>query len=105
MLAQERDVVLAARVGGLANDRGVGGADHRDKQLRVDLTGAEVGMPVGPRPCSVARVIAVHQVDAAGKRLDAGDGVDQLFACGPGVAGVQAEPDAGIANAVPQPSR
>src|SRR5690242_19386907 len=65
VLAQEGDVVLSARIGGLADDRGVGGADHRDQQLRVDLTGAEVGVPVGTRPRRVAGVVAVHKVDAS----------------------------------------
>ena len=36
-------------------------------------------------------------------RLDALDGVDQLLARGPGVAGVEAESDALVADTVPQP--
>ena len=31
VFAQERDVVLATHVGGFADDRGVGGLDHRDE--------------------------------------------------------------------------
>ena len=54
VLAQERDVVFAALVGGLADDRRVGRFDHRHQQLRVDLAGAEVGVPVGARARGVA---------------------------------------------------
>ena len=54
VLAQERDVVLAALVGGLADDRRVGRFDHRHQQLRVDLAGAEVGVPVGAGARGVA---------------------------------------------------
>ena len=45
----------------------------------------------------------MHQVDAAGDGLDPVDRVDQFLAGRPGVAGVQAEPDAHVADAVPQP--
>ena len=74
---QEGDVVLAALVGGLADDRRVGGLHHGNEQVGVDLAGAEVGVPVGARARGVPRVVAVHQVDAAGEGLDAVDRVDQ----------------------------
>src|ERR1700742_2563648 len=67
VLAQERDVVLSALVGGFADHRRGRGLDDRDEQLRVDLSGAEVGVPVGARACGISGVVAVHQVDAAGE--------------------------------------
>ena len=69
----------------------------------IDLAGAEVGVPVGARARGVARVVAVHQVDAAGDGLDPLDGVDQRLARRPGVAGVEAEADALVADVIPQP--
>src|SRR5882757_7995998 len=104
VLAQEGDVVLSALVGGFADHRGACGLDDRDEQLGVDLSGAEVGVPVGARACGVSRVVAVHQVDAAGEGLDAIDRVDQRLTSGPGMAGVEAEPDAAVADVVPQPA-
>src|SRR6476661_933875 len=77
VLAQERDVVLSALVGGFADHRRACGLDDRNEQLGVDLSGAEVGVPVGARACGVSRVVAVHQVDAPGEGLDAIDRVDQ----------------------------
>src|ERR1700745_2346739 len=47
VLAQERDVVFAPFVSGFADDRCIGGLDDRGQQLRVDLPGAEVRVPVG----------------------------------------------------------
>ena len=57
-----------------------------------------------PEPAASLRVVAVHQVDAAGDGLDAVDGVDQLLTRGPGVACVQAEADALVADVIPQPA-
>ena len=51
----------------------------------------------------VARVVAVQQVNAAGDALDAVDRVDQRLPRRPGVAGVEAEADAGVADVLPQP--
>src|SRR5690606_8112888 len=100
---QEGDVVLAALVRGLAHDRGAGRLDDGDQQLRVDGAGADVGVAVAARPRRVLGVVAVDEVDAAGDGLDALDGVDQPLAGGPGVAGVEAEADAGVADVVPEP--
>src|SRR4051812_13695930 len=102
VFTQERDVVLSALVGSLADHRGVGGLDDRNQQLGVDLSGAEVGVPVRTRTRGVPRVVAVHQVDAAGDAHDPLDGVDELLARSPGMAGVEAESDALVADVVPQ---
>src|SRR4029453_9586293 len=91
VLAQERDVVLSAFVGGFADHWRVRGLDHRNQQFRVDLSGAEVRVPIGAGTRGIARVVAVHQVDAAGKRLDAIHRIDQRFARCPGMAGGEAE--------------
>src|ERR1700752_1054647 len=104
VLVQERDVVLSALVGGFADHRRGRGLDDRDEQLRVDLSGAEVGVPVGARACGISGGVAVHQVDAAGEGLDAIDRVDKRLTSGPGMAGVEAEPDAAVADVVPQPA-
>src|SRR6478735_3690076 len=45
VLAQERDVVLSALVGGFADHRRVGGVDDRNQQLWVDLSSSEIGVP------------------------------------------------------------
>jgi hypothetical protein len=103
MCAHEGDVVLAALVGGFADDRRVGRFDDRYQELRGDLPGTDVGVAVRARTRRVPRVIAVHQVDAAGDRLDAIDRVDQRLARRPGVAGVEAKPDTGVADVVPEP--
>src|ERR1700761_5673622 len=100
LLPQESDVVFAALFGRLADHRGVRGLHDGDQQLGVYLPGAEVGVPVTAR---AGGVFAVHQVDAAGDGLDPVDGVDEPFAGGPGVPGVQAEADPGVADVVPQP--
>ena len=55
------------------------------------------------RARGVLGVVAVHQVDAAGDALDPVDGVDERLARRPGMAGVQAEADALVADVVPQP--
>src|SRR4051794_34235074 len=102
VFAQERDVVLSALIGGLADHRGVGGLDDRNQQLGLDLSGAEVGVPIRTRTRGVPRVVAVHQVDAAGDAHDPLDGVDELLARSPGMAGVEAEADALVADVVPQ---
>src|SRR5262249_4384519 len=77
VLAQERDVVLSALVSGLTDHRSVGGLDDCNEQFGVDLSGAEVGVPVRTRARGVARVVAVHQVDPAGDAHDPLDGVDE----------------------------
>src|ERR1700754_752144 len=104
VLAQERDVVLPPLVGGFADHRRACGLDYRNQQVGVDLAGAEVGVPVRARACGVSRVVAVHQVDAAGQCQDAIDRVDQGLTSGPRMAGVEAEPDAAVADVVPQPA-
>ena len=45
----------------------------------------------------------MHEVDAPGDGHDALGGVDHLLAGGVGVAGVEAEADAEVADVVPQP--
>src|SRR6476660_1230688 len=57
VLAQECDVVLSPLVGGFADHRRACGLDDRNEQLGVDLSGAEVGVPVGARACGVSRVV------------------------------------------------
>ena len=47
----------------------------------------------------------MHQVDPAGDRLGPVDHVDQVLTGGEGVAGVQAEPDAELADRVPEPGQ
>ena len=53
----------------------------------------------------VAGVVQVHQVDPAGDRLRPVDHVDEVLTGGEGVAGVQAEPDAELADRVPEPGQ
>ena len=65
VVAQERDVVLAALVGRLADHRRIGGLDDRDEQLRIDLSVPKLACRSAP-DLGVAGVVAVHQVDAAG---------------------------------------
>ena len=65
-------------------------------------------MPVPARAELVSRVVAVHQVDAAGDRLDPVDDGRQVLAGRESVTGVQAEADlaaaiGGVADGVPQP--
>ena len=77
---------------------------HRlDEGLRVDLALAEVLVAVAARAVAVLGVVAVDQVDAAGDGQDALGGADQLLAGGVGVAGVEAEADAAVADVVPEP--
>src|ERR1700749_2646949 len=102
LLPQERDVVLASLLGGLADHRCVRGLDHRDQQLGVYLPGPEIGMPVAARAGRILGVVAVHQVDATGDPLDPVDGVDQCLTRRPGVAGVEAEADSLVADDIPE---
>src|SRR6476660_2580831 len=87
VLAQERDVVLSAVVGGFADHRRVGGPHDRNQQLWVDLTGAEIGVPVRTRARGVTRSVAVHKADAAGDAHEPRDCVDEFLARSPGMAG------------------
>src|ERR1700723_944133 len=103
LLPQERDVVFAPLVGGLADHRRIRGLDHRDQQFGIDLPGAEVGVPVAARTCRILGVVAVHQVDATGDALDPVDGVDQRLPRRPRVAGVEAEADSLVADDIPEP--
>src|ERR1700733_698294 len=66
LLPQERDVVFAPLVGGLADHRRVRGLDHRHQQLGIDLPGTEIGVPVAAGARRVLGIVAVHQVDTAG---------------------------------------
>src|SRR6202020_3597647 len=93
LLPQERDVVFAPLVGGLADHRRIRGLDHRDQQFGIDLPGAEVSVPVAARNWRILRVVAVHQVDATGDALDPVDGVEQGLPRRTGVGGVEAEAD------------
>src|SRR6266508_493154 len=67
-LAQVRDVRRlpgpAARR--LYHHRRLRRTDHLDDQVRVDLSGLQVFMPVATRVESVSRVVRVHQVDPSG---------------------------------------
>src|SRR5579884_2050362 len=47
VVAKKGDVVFAAFVGRLADDRCTGCLDDRHQQLGIDLAGADVGMTVG----------------------------------------------------------
>ncbi len=85
-------------------DRRARGLDDRHQQVGIDRSGAEVGVAVAARAGLVLRVVAVDQVDAARDALDALDRVDQGLAGRPGVARVEAEADAGVADVVPQPA-
>jgi len=49
----------------------------------------------------VAAVVAVHQVDPPGDRLDPLDDAEQFLPAGVGVAGVEAEADVVLADRVP----
>src|SRR6202789_638972 len=103
LLPQERDVVFAPLVGGLADHRRIRGLDHRDQQFGIDLPGAEVSVPVAARTCRILGVVAVHQVDATGDALDPVDGVDQRLPRPPRVAGVGGEADSLVADDIPEP--
>src|SRR4029077_2406956 len=54
--------------GGLDDHRGCGVAHDIGEVGALDVTGAEVGVPVGAGVELVAAVVAVHQVDPAGDR-------------------------------------
>ena len=89
---------------GLADDRGAGRLAPPRRAASGSIGPcAEVLVAVAAGAGLVLRVVAVDEVDAAGDGQDALDGVDQLLAGGVGVAGVEAEADAGVADVVPQP--
>src|SRR5580700_11366529 len=100
----------AVFVGCLADGRGAGRADHAEQQRRIDGPGGDVGVPVPARAEPIARVVAVHQVDPAGDRLDPVDRVGEVDAGRVGVAGVQAEAHARgviggrVGHRVPEPA-
>ena len=73
------------------------------QQLGRDLAAGERGVPVAAGAGRVAAVVQVHQVDPAGDRADVVDGGRQVPAGGPGVAGVEDEPGAELADRLPQP--
>src|ERR1700761_5606706 len=102
------DVGGETRLGGLADHRGAGRADDVEQYLRVDGARVEVGVPVGAGVERVPGVVAVHQVDPAGDRLDPVRCVGQVDARRVRVTGVQAEPDLAAApgrraHALPEP--
>src|SRR5580704_13383929 len=72
VLLQPADIggQAAVDIGGLADDGGARGADHAEQQRGVDGPGGDVGVPVAARTELIPRVVAVHQVDPAGDRLD-----------------------------------
>ena len=45
---------------------GAPAAVTRQQQLRIDLPGAEVGVPIAARAGGILEVVAMHQSDAAG---------------------------------------
>lgn len=83
--------------------RRAGRLDGSHQQVRINLAAAEVGVAVTARSRFVPGVVAVHQIDAAGNCFDPIDGIGQRLAGRPGVAGVQAKPDSGVADDVPEP--
>ena len=93
---------MSARLGvpgrGLADHRGPGGLDDPDQGVEVDLALAQVLVAVAARVGPVLGVVGVDQVDPAGDRLDPVDDAVQLLAAGVGVAGVEAEPEPGVAD-------
>ena len=54
VLPEEGDIATASLIGRLADHRGTGRRHHRDQQVRVDLSGSNVGVPVGPGSGGVA---------------------------------------------------
>ncbi len=90
---------------GLDDHRRAGGRAHRGQGVLVDGAGADVGVPVAGRAELVARVVEVHQVDPPGDGLRPVDDVHEVLAGGERVAGVEAEPDAELADGVPQPGQ
>ena len=108
VVAEPADVRGEPCVGRLADNRRARRAHHVEQDRRVDRPGVEVRVPVGARPELVARVVAVHQVDPAGDRLDPVDRLGEIDTRRVGVAGVQAEPDlaavrSGVGHRLPQP--
>ena len=93
VLLQPADIggQAAVVIGGLADGGGARGADHAEQQRGVDGPGGDVGVPVPARAELIPRVVAVHQVDPAGDRLDPVHRVGEVDAGRVGVAGVQAE--------------
>ena len=108
-VAQPGDVggLALDAAGGLDDHRGAGGAHDVGEVGAVDVTGAEVGVPVGAGVELVAAVVAVHQVDPAGDGAHLLDDAAEVGAAGVGVAGVEAEPDGvaalGPADRLPEP--
>src|SRR3546814_10764924 len=94
-LAQPREVgrVLLDPAGRLTDHRRLRVPDHRGKQVRLDLSGPEVGVPVGTGVELVATVIGMDQVDPAGDGQDVVDDRLKRVATRVGVAGVEAEAD------------
>src|SRR4030095_1170873 len=91
--------------GSLVDVRGPRRLDDPDQGVEVDLALAQVLVAVPARVGLVLGIVGVHQVDAAGDGLDPVDDAVQVLAAGVGVAGVEAEPDPGVADPVPQPGQ
>lgn len=79
VIAQVREVAGDPVGGGFQDDRRPGGAGHLGEHGRVDVAGFEVGVPVAAGVELVAGVVQVHQVDAAGDRLDPFDEADEVL--------------------------
>jgi hypothetical protein len=92
-LAQPADVGGDPGLRRLADHRGAGRPHHVQECRGVDRSRVEVRVPVRARPELITRVVAVHQVNPAGDRLDPVHHVRQVDARRIGVAGVQAESD------------
>jgi Glycosyltransferase family 87 len=70
LLAEPADVGGDSGLRRLADRWRAGRPHHVEQRRRVDRARVEVRVPVGAGPELVARVVAVHQVDPAGDRLD-----------------------------------
>ena len=93
---------------GVSTTTGAAGVAHDVGEVgAVDVTGPEVGVPVGAGVELVAAVVAVHQVDPAGDGAHLLDDAAEVGAAGVGVAGVEAEADGvaalGPADRLPEP--
>ena len=106
-LAQIRDVsaLTLGAAGCLDHHVAACRAAHFGDELSLDLTGLDVGVPVGAGVECVAAVVRVHQVDPAGDRQRALDDARQFLTAGVRMAGVQHETGAELADQRPRAGR